>query len=139
MEANRVAAIRSHRHDGRDRTTFIVCVLLATGCFGLFPLNRSCADEHSDPGLPQQLFQSGNTTSDLTGDELPEISRNGLPARNYIWLTAEVVFGQVKESDSLVGSPNAPQAFQDFDSVSGAVLGGAHSGTEFLQPGLVGQ
>jgi hypothetical protein len=138
MEANWVAAIRSHRHDGRNRTTFIVCVLLATGCFSLLPLDRSCADEYSGTGMPRPLFQSGSATPDLA-DMLPEISRNGLPARDHVWVTVEAVFGQVRQSNSLVGSANAPQMFRDFHAVTGSVLGGAHSGTEFLQPGLVGQ
>ena len=69
----------------------------------------------------------------------PDYFRNGLSAPGVLWLSVEAVFGQVRESKSLIGSPDATQNFRDFYAASGGALGGDRVGTEFLEPGLVGQ
>ena len=66
--------------------------------------------------------------------------RNGLQSVGSIAVSVEAIFGNINDSNALIGSPNAPQIFGNrFYAASLAVLDGAHVGISELEPALVGQ
>lgn len=66
--------------------------------------------------------------------------RNGLQSVGSVSVSVEAIFGKIQDSDALIGSPNAPQIFNErFYAASLDVLDGSHVGVSELQPGLVGQ
>lgn len=65
---------------------------------------------------------------------------NGLPGRGHLWFSAEALFGEYGDSNSLIGDERAPDAFAErFQAVNLGVLDGQHIGLSELDPSLVGQ
>lgn len=91
----------------------------------------------SDPYVGQEIQ---NQPQFLQDSQFIPDADNGLPSKGALWLSVERVFGDYKDSNSLIGDSRAPQAFGDrFMAVDLSALEGTHVGLTELDPSLVGQ
>ena len=114
-----------------------MAALLAIGIVALAPGIAPSAAGQTPAESQLIAYQSPFSASAWFGRSS---DRNGLQSVGSISVSVEAIFGDVSDSDALIGSPDAPQVFGTrFFATSLAVLDGSHVGESALQPGLVGE